>query len=77
MLCTHCGTTPAERVLDVESSKLPSSRAGSLQERLCARCGALIRPEDFVDAMLNKLSQLSRFGLGADDRPLFSTKGQD
>ncbi len=77
MLCTHCGTTLAELALDVESSKLPSSRAGSLQGRLCARCGALIRPEDLVDSMLNKLSQLSRFGLGADDRPLLSTKGQE
>jgi ribosomal protein L40E len=38
--------------------------------RICARCGAAPIPEDSVDAMLSKLAQLSRFGLGADDRPL-------
>ena len=77
MLCTHCGTRLAELPLDVESSKLPSSRAGSLQGLLCTRCGALVRAEDLVDGRLGKLSLLSRFGLGADDRPLLSTKGQD
>jgi hypothetical protein len=38
--------------------------------KICARCGAAPIPEDSVDAMLTKLSQLSRFGLGADDRRL-------
>ena len=76
MLCPHCGTTLAELALDVESSKLSPSRAGSLPGR-CARCGVLIRPQDPVDGIPNKLSQLSWFGLGADGRPLLSTKGQD
>ncbi len=48
------------------------SRA-SLSALFCARCGSMVAPTDPVDAMLTKLFQLSRFGLGADDRPLLAT----
>jgi hypothetical protein len=37
---------------------------------LCARCGAVLPNPDPDGIMLTKLTQLSRFGLGADDRPL-------
>ena len=78
VLCTNCGTSLVDLPPDFESSRPPSSRTGSSpQGRLCAQCGALICPEDVVDSMLNKLSQLARFGLGADDKPLLSTKGRD
>jgi hypothetical protein len=37
---------------------------------LCSRCGAVLPSPDPDGVMLTKLTQLSRFGLGADDRPL-------
>ncbi len=45
----------------------------SLSAAFCLRCGSLVAPADPVDTMLTKLFQLSRFGLGADDRPLLAT----
>jgi len=38
----------------------------------CSRCGAMLQPVDPEQPMLEKLTQLSRFGLGADDRPLLA-----
>ncbi len=44
----------------------------------CDQCGAALVPSDLLDAMLAKLAQLSRFGLGADDRPLLvHSEGDD
>jgi hypothetical protein len=39
---------------------------------LCSRCGAVLPSPDPDGVMLTKLTQLSRFGLGADDRPLLA-----
>jgi hypothetical protein len=44
---------------------------------LCARCGSVLPFSDPDAGMLLKLSQLSRFGLGADDRPLLVTSNRD
>jgi hypothetical protein len=40
---------------------------------LCARCGAVLPMDDPADTLLIKLTQLSRFGIGADDRPLLAS----
>ncbi|MHC4141751.1 MAG: hypothetical protein ACYSUF_07705 [Planctomycetota bacterium] len=47
-------------------SKESERRAGPM----CARCGAAVLPGDGMETMLAKLSELSRFCLGGDDRPL-------
>jgi hypothetical protein len=44
---------------------------------VCARCGAAVLPGDPLEAMLAKLSELSRFGLGGDDRPLLVHSDSD
>jgi hypothetical protein len=46
-----------------------------LSSLLCARCGTVLTTLDPADAMLSKLSQLSKFGIGADDRPILTTSG--
>ena len=48
--------------------------AKELDNLLCDRCNALLLADDSVsvDEMLRKLDQLSRFGLGADNRPLLT-----
>jgi hypothetical protein len=40
---------------------------------LCDRCGTVLPLLDPAEAMLSKLSQLSRFGIGADDRPILTS----
>jgi hypothetical protein len=71
VLCQRCEsllsglsrTTPELRRRWSESGK-------PLGPVLCARCGGVLPTEDIVNAMLTKRSQLSRFGLGGEDRPL-------
>lgn len=48
----------------------------SLTGVFCTRCGSMVAPTDPVDTMLTKLFQLSRFGLGADDRPILITNSR-
>ena len=43
---------------------------------LCSRCGAVLPNPDPDYGLLAKLTQLSRFGLGADDRPLLARAGR-
>jgi len=46
---------------------------GGFAALLCARCGAVLPTPDPDYGMLAKLNQLSRFGLGADNRPLLAS----
>jgi hypothetical protein len=77
VLCKRCKvlmSRPRGRMLP----RWRGARAmSSLDPLLCERCRALLIPEDSVEAMLAKLSQLSRFGLGADDRPLLAPAPQE
>ena len=74
MICGRC-----EAVLD---STAFTSRAGfdfgemaeALATLFCSRCGKMLRPVDPEQPMLEKLTPLSRFGLGADDRPLLARR---
>ncbi len=46
--------------------------AEALATLFCSQCGAMLQPIDPEQPMLEKLTQLSRFGLGGDDRPLLA-----
>ena len=46
--------------------------AEALATLFCSQCGAMLQPVDPEQPMLEKLTQLSRFGLGGDDRPLLA-----
>ena len=54
-----------------------SREAGRPGTPVCAYCGAVIGSREPVDKMLVKLSELSRLGLGADDRPLLAHADRD
>ncbi len=51
----------------------PSAKHPDLNAQLCAGCGALLPAEDGTRRMLEKLSQLSRFGLGGESPPLLES----
>ena len=70
MLCGQCKviTDGVSDAHDVSWRRV--SMPDQLTALLCARCGTVLPNPDPDGIMLTKLTQLSRFGLGADDRPL-------
>ena len=66
VLCERCEKMLAEWSLQCE----PQSQGSEVATVLCARCGGLLSSVDPEWVLLKKLSQLSRFGLGGNDRPL-------
>ena len=70
MLCERCEKILAELSLQCEPQRQGSALAASLATVLCARCGGFVSSVDPERVLLKKLSLLSRFGLGGDDRPL-------
>ncbi len=70
MLCERCEKILAQWSLRCEPQSHGSQLAASLATVFCARCGGLVSSVDPERVLLKKLSQLSRFGLGGDDRPL-------
>jgi len=74
VLCAKCEVTVTSMAL-----KKPRVRWSDLADPvaavLCNRCGAVLPSPDPTEGMLSKLQQLSRFGLGADDRPLLASAG--
>ncbi len=73
MLCERC----QQQLPNPERQRLERFRLIVLsEEKLAAfeaRYRGLLSTVDSVDAMAAKLSQLSRFGLGEDDQPLFTS----
>jgi hypothetical protein len=66
MLCRRCDLTqPGDR--PPYSAKL---RVGAVAGVLCARCGAVLAPEDLTMQLVEKLAQLNRFGLAGGDELL-------
>ncbi len=63
VLCDRCESANCGTNLRASLSGAPS--AHRLLGLWCAQCGTLLSSGDPVDAMLGKLSQLARFGLGA------------
>ena len=70
MFCERCEKILAEWSLQCEPQRQGWELAVSLATVLCARCGGLLSSVDPERVLLKKLSQLSGFGLGDDDRPL-------
>ncbi len=73
MLCVRCKEILAESSLLWKYQIKQTPSGSSMARILCARCGAMIIQANPEEALLTKLAQLSRFGLGADDRPLLAS----
>jgi len=77
VLCVHCraltSSVPESVTARTRSAVLPNRLNGLL----CSRCSAVLPSPDPDAGMLTKLSQLSRFGLGADDRPILDSANSD
>jgi len=74
--CSLCGQ--ASPFLGAEShstARRGRNGGGHHGTRLCPRCGAIL-PKS-IEARLRKLSQLARFGLGSDARPLLGPGYRD
>lgn len=67
MRCNSCDQDWAERSVAVESESFPG-----INTQFCGHCGALLPVPDTVGTMLEKLTQLARFGLDAESRPILS-----
>ena len=77
MLCVRCKEILAELSLQWKHQIKQTPSGSAMARILCARCGAMVLPANPEHAILTKLAQLSRFGLGADDRPLLvNPRGQ-
>lgn len=67
--CSLCGQlSPALGAEVNRNARRNREGGGHHGTRLCPRCGAIL-PKS-IEARLRKLSQLARFGLGADAKPL-------
>ncbi len=73
MLCVRCKEILAESSLRWKYQIKQTPSGSSMARILCVRCGAMIIQANPEEAILTKLAQLSRFGLGADDRPLLAS----
>jgi len=70
MLCNRCDEETAPRDRRRRPPLEAPALGGGLSALVCARCGTILPAPDPVRRMLEKLSQLSRFGLGGDSGPL-------
>ena len=72
VLCPQCEAIVADSSL-VDRYRLHApDLMRVLAVHFCTRCRAMLHSVDEEKAMRTKLSQMSRFGLGADDRPLLT-----
>ena len=58
MLCRRCDETRPD-----ERPPYAAMRVGAVAGVVCARCGAVLAPEDLTTRLVAKLAQLNRFGL--------------
>ncbi len=79
MLCGTCQTI-ARELAGRSGPERPSAVSAGLEPLrtfLCEQCLALLPAADSTDLLLRTLSQLARFGLGAQTRPLLTAgKGE-
>lgn len=66
MLCRRCCETQAPD--DGRVDYTPT--VGAVTGVLCARCAAVLGPDDLTARLVAKLAQLNRFGLAGRDRLL-------
>lgn len=75
----HCGTCRNTlsrwSLKHVPQAFLSNEVPKSFAKVLCARCGSMLSVDPERELLL-KLSQLSQFGLGADDRRLLATSAR-
>ena len=70
MLCRSCHARQSR-----SRGKKPSRQSPAAgRDQLCSRCGHLLSPEDMVQRVVAKQSQLARFGLGGTRRPILGPK---
>jgi hypothetical protein len=72
MRCPHCGITLADPPFGERHRRHVTDMMRVVGALPCARCGERLNPTDQAETMLTKLTQLSQFGLGADDRPVLT-----
>jgi len=68
MLCQQC-----ERDVLLGHRERPNplgATADKLAGLVCAQCGTVLPADDVTRRLLEKLTQLSRFGLGGESAPL-------
>ncbi len=75
MLCAKCKSLFEGAAADFTPRQRWAALHNPLSSLLCARCGTVLPTMDPAEAMLTKLSQLSKFGIGADDRPILTSAG--
>ena len=73
MLCLRCKGLYDDQAMRFSPRERWVTLHNPLSSLLCARCGSVLPTLDSAEAMLCKLSQLSKFGLGADDRPILTS----
>ncbi len=72
MICGRCEALLGSTSLTYRAQFDFGEMAQALATLFCSRCGAMLQPVAPEQPMLEKLTLLSRFGLGADDRPLLA-----
>jgi hypothetical protein len=65
MLCQQC-----EREVLLGRRERPDATTEKLAGLVCGRCGKVLPVDDGTRRLLDKLTQLSRFGLGGESPPL-------
>jgi ribosomal protein L40E len=73
MICSRCEAAQKQRPSDPAARRTASAFGSErVSGVICDRCGALL-PLDSTENLLAKLSQLARFGLAAEGRPLLES----
>ena len=65
VLCDRCNALERDRQRTGHAGKVASANV-----HFCDACGDLLPVRDSIDGMLQKLTQLSRFGLDAESNPI-------
>ena len=73
MLCEKCQRDSGQGKNRHTPPLAQPASAERLLGLLCARCGKVLPAEDGTKRLLDKLSQLSRFGLGGESPPLLGS----
>lgn len=73
VLCMRCRSLFDDLTMKLSPRERWVNLRNPLSSLLCARCGTILPAPDPAEAMLSKLTQLSKFGLGADDRPILTS----
>ena len=76
MLCAKCKNLFTAFSSEYARRERWANIRNPVESLLCDRCGTVLPSHDPAEAMLSKLSQLSKFGIGADDRPILTSPGR-